>query len=100
MQISNGPQKLIRIQFDVDIWNILLLFHIILHYFMQIVRVVVHDDVEIEVFWALAISIEMMPHFNTKRVAKDLENGQFSTFVSAINKDLLDSYRFIGLFDL
>ena len=67
---------------------------------MQIVRVVVHDDVEIEVFWALAISIEMMPHFNTKRVAKDLEDGQFSTFVSAINKDLLDSYRFIGLFDL
>lgn len=98
MQISGCPQKLIRIQFDVNILYILLLFHIILHHFVQIVRVVVHDDVEIKVFWTLAISIKMMPHFDTKRVAKDLEDSQLTTFVSAIYEDFLDSYRLIGLF--
>ena len=98
MQISGCPQKLIRIQFDVNILYILLLFHIILHHFVQIVRVVVHDDVEIKVFWTLAISIKMMPHFDTKRVAKDLEDSQLTTFVFAIYEDFLDSYRLIGLF--
>ena len=69
MNICYGSQKLIRIYLYVDIWDVLLLLHVIFHDFVKSFRDMLHHNVQVNFIWSLTIRIEKVLHLDTKRMS-------------------------------
>ena len=67
-------------------------FEILLHHAVRCVWYVVHDDVEVDFFGFVAVSVEGLAHFDAIRVVEHLEDLQLSVLVPLVLEYLLDSY--------
>ena len=45
VDVGYSSEQLIGIKFHIDVWHILLLFHIVFHYFVKCIWDVLHHDV-------------------------------------------------------
>ena len=84
VNICNWTQKLICIQLDKYIRYILLLLHIVFHYFIESFWNVLHNYIQIYFIWIVTICIEIMFHLNTVWMTKNFKNLKFTIFIALI----------------
>jgi len=68
VNVGYRSEQLISIKFNVDIRHVLLLFHVILHHFVQGVWDMLHDDVQVDFIVLVPICVKVMFHFDAKRM--------------------------------
>ena len=68
VDVADGSQKLIRIHFDIDVWYVLLLFHVVFHNFVKGVGDVVHHNIKVHFIILIAVCIKEMSHADAEWV--------------------------------
>lgn len=91
VNIRNRPHQLVRIEFYNQIRNHLLHFQVLFHHTVCSVWDVVHNHIQIYLFWFVSICIETLPHLDTVGMVEHFQNGEFSVFVPLVLKNLFDS---------
>ena len=71
MDIGYGSQQLISIQLYENRRNILLLLHVTLHDFVERIRDMLHNYIEVHLICCISIRVEVVLHLDTKWVPKD-----------------------------
>ena len=99
MNVSNGPHELVRVQFDDNIWDLLLHLVVLLHHSVGSVRNVVHHNIQVHLIWLLSVRIERLSHLDAIRMMQHFQNGQLSILVPLVLEHLLDGYCLSGLSD-
>eukprot|EP00356_Strombidium_inclinatum_P011931 CAMPEP_0170496284 /NCGR_PEP_ID=MMETSP0208-20121228/20868_1 /TAXON_ID=197538 /ORGANISM="Strombidium inclinatum, Strain S3" /LENGTH=136 /DNA_ID=CAMNT_0010772783 /DNA_START=641 /DNA_END=1048 /DNA_ORIENTATION=+ len=100
VDVGNGAQQLVGVQLDEDVGYVLLLLHIVLHYFVQGLGDVLHDHVQVHFVGGVAACVEEVLHLNTERVSQDLQDLQFAVLVPLVLVHLLDGHMFVLDFEV
>jgi hypothetical protein len=90
VNICNGSHQLVRIKLHNQVWDLLLHFEILFHHSIGSVGNKVHDNVKVDFFGLISISVEALSHFDTIWVMEHLQNSEFTIFVSLVLEYLLD----------
>lgn len=91
VNVGNGSEKLITVEFDNQIWHHLLHLQIILHHSVSSVLNIIHHHVQVYLIWLLTIRVEGLAHLHTVRMVKHLQNLQFTVLVPFVLEHFLDS---------
>jgi hypothetical protein len=97
MNIGQSSHQLIGIQFHKKRRDHLLHLEEVFHHPIESVRYVVHDYIEVDLIWFVAIGVERLAHLNAVRVMQDLQDLKFTVLVALILEDLLDGDALTGL---
>ena len=74
-------------------------FEILLHNAVGGIRDIVHNDVQVNLVWFVAVCIKRLPHFDAVWMVKHLQDLQFSVLVAFVLEDFLDGDCFTGFSD-
>ena len=92
VNVSEGPERLVSVQFDQDHWYLLLHLVVVLEDSEHSLRHVVHHNVQVDFIWLITLSIERMLERDHVGVIELLHDLQLSVLVSLVLVHLLDGY--------
>ena len=94
VNVSDRAQQLVAVELDDQVWHHLLHLEVVLHYSVRSVLDVVHDNVQVDLVWLLAVGVEGLTHLNAVRVVQHLEDLQLTILVALVLEDLFDGNSF------
>ena len=62
VDVADGPQQLVGIHLDIDVWYVLFLFHVVFHNFIKGVGDVVHHNIQVNLIILVSVSIKIVFH--------------------------------------
>ena len=89
-EINESSEHFVSIQLHQHWRNHLLHLEIVLHNFVNGIRNVIHDYVEVHFTIAVSVGVEGLPHFDIVGLVELFEDLEFSVFVPRVLEDLLD----------
>lgn len=96
MNISQGPKTLICVQFDQNHWHLFFAFVVMLQNTEDRLLYVVHDDVEIDLIFLIALRVEGMPELNDVGVKEFLHYLELPVLIPFVLVHFFDRHFLIG----
>ena len=97
VDVGDRAQQLVRVQLHQQVRHHLLHLQVLLHHSVGRVWDEVHDNVEVDLFGLVTVSVERLAHLDAVGVVEHLEDLKLSVLVALVLEDLLDGHRFARL---
>jgi len=89
VDVGNGSEHLVGVEFDHETWDWLLHLEELLHYFVDGVGDEVHHHVEVYLIWVITVSVEVLSHLHAVRVVQHFQNLELPVLVTLVLEHLL-----------